>query len=92
MDDSGRTHPGKPESRRRFHHKRRDRGHAAMIRRASAQETRAAIGLLLDDGATRSHGCSAVRVGGTEHSNDRKAHCGRDMHRARIITDEEMTL
>ena len=33
-----------------------------------------------------------MRIGGTKHSDDGQAHGGSNMHRARIVADEEMAL
>jgi hypothetical protein len=63
-----------------------------MIRWAPAQKARAAIGLLLNDGAPWSYGRGAVRVGGPENTHDREANGRGDVHRSRIIADEKMAL
>jgi len=63
-----------------------------MIRWAPAQKARAAIGLLLNNGAPRSDRRGAVRVSGPENAHDREADGRGDVHRSRIIADEKMTL
>ena len=63
-----------------------------MIRRTSSQKTRAAIGLLLNDAAARRDRSRAKRIGGTKHGDDRQADGSRNMHRARIVADEQVAL
>jgi hypothetical protein len=63
-----------------------------MIRRAPAKKTRATIRLLLNDGAPWSNGSGAERICGAEDDHGRQVHGGSDVHCARIITDEKMTL
>src|SRR6266480_3444093 len=75
-----------------LHHVRRDIPHAAMVDRTMAKKARAAIRLLLNDGRARSHRSRALRVGRAKHCDDRQAYRGGNVHRPRIIADEEMTL
>lgn len=48
----------------------RDSGHATMVGWAAAQKTGAAVWFFLDDGATRSNGRGAERIGGSEYGDD----------------------
>src|SRR5450631_3482832 len=70
----------------------RDMRHAALIDRAAAQETRAAIWLLPDDGAARSYRRGAQWIGGAKDSDGGKADGGGDVHGAGIVADKDVAL
>jgi hypothetical protein len=63
-----------------------------MIGGAAAKEAGAAVGLLLDDGDARRDRGGAFGIGGTEDRDDRKTDGGGDVHRAGIVSEEEMAL
>src|ERR1700693_1986392 len=67
-------------------------GHAAVIRRAAAQKTWAAVRFFLNDAATRRDGCSAEWIGRPKDSHDGETNGGGDVHRAGIVANEQMAL
>src|SRR6266436_694303 len=92
--ESGTLHlnRGKPGPDRCFYHVRRDLCHAAMIRWATPEEAGTAVRFFLDDGAVRRDRSGAERIRGPENGDNRKSDGGGDVHRARIVADEEMAL
>ena len=63
-----------------------------MIGWTPTQETRAAIGLVLDDRAPWSDGGSAQGIGRTEDGDDGQSNSSRHVHRSGIIAKKEMAL
>ena len=89
-----RQRPPRPSGERMaaVDHFRRYCGHAAMVGGAAAQETGAAVGFLLNDGGAGSNGSGAEGIGGAKDGDDGQADGGGDVHRAGIISEEEMAL
>lgn len=81
-----------PRIHRGLDHVGSDLFHAAMIGGTAAEEARAAIGLLLDDGKTWRDRGGAFGIGGTEDGDDRKADGGGYVHGAGIVAEEEVAL
>jgi hypothetical protein len=77
---------------RGFHYVWRDSRHATMIGRAAPEKTRAAVGFFLGDRASRRNWSCAKRIRGSEDGNNRKSDRSSDVHRARIVADEEVAL
>src|ERR1700719_426472 len=90
----GRAHlrGGEPRLRGRRNIEGRNSRHAAMIGGATAQETRAAVGFFLNDGAAWSDWRGAQRVRGPENRHDWQADRGSHVHSARIVANEEVAL
>jgi hypothetical protein len=63
-----------------------------MIGGAAAQETWAAVGSFLNDGAAWSDWRCALRIGGTKNCHDGQADSGSYVHGARIVANEEVAL
>src|SRR5580692_841190 len=84
---SGRMHlqSFEPEVDCAGNHRWRNIVHTAVIRGATAQKTRAAVGFLLYDTLARSYGGGAIRVSRAKDRDDGQAKGCRNMHCARII-------
>src|ERR1700722_2084156 len=91
---SGRAHlrGGEPRLRGRRNIEGRNSRHAAMVGGAAAQETRAAVGFFLNDGAAWSDGGRAVGIRGTKNCHDWQADRGSHVHGARIVANEDVAL
>src|SRR5216684_3378760 len=57
-----------------------------------AEESRAAVRLLLDDGDARCYRGGAIGIGGTEDGDDREADGSGYVHGAGIVAEEEVAL
>src|ERR1700730_1480693 len=68
-----------------FHFLRADAGHASMVDGTTPEKTRAAIGLLANDGVAGSHWRGAEWISGSENGDGRKTDGGGNMHRAGIV-------
>src|SRR5260370_10947839 len=67
----------------------RDARHAAMVNRAFAKKTGTAINRLANQGELRCKGPRAFGIGGTEYADNRNPYRGGNVHRSRIIADEQ---
>ena len=66
--------------------------HASVIRGTSAQKTRAAICLFLNDAATRRDRSGAEGIRGPKDSDDGKANGRGNVHGARVVANEKVAL
>src|SRR5579859_8221 len=92
--DSGRTHlhARHPVTGGGFDRVWRDASHTPVIGRATAQKTGAAVWLFLNDAATRRDGCGSKGIGWPKDSHNGETDGRGDVHRARVISNEEMAL
>ena len=63
-----------------------------MVDGTTPEETRAAIGLLTNDGVTGRHGRGAEWIGGPEDCDGGKSDGRRNVHCARIVANKNMAM
>ena len=68
------------------------RFHATKVERTFAQETRAAFDVMPDDPISASQRTRQARFGRTKNRHDRNPEQGREMHRAGIVRQKQLTL